>query len=80
MNIILCIIIFFQFLIILYLLVKNQTRSYSNKADVLKGIELERRKREYKQYLESYYFDTMPPESVKNGYKEIEKEVLGYYL
>lgn len=51
-----------------------------NKTDILKGMELERRKKEYHDYLKSYYYDTIPPISVRDGYKEIEKEVLGYYL
>lgn len=47
---------------------------------VRKGMELERRKREYREYLESYYADSMPPPSVSEGYRDIEREVLGYTL
>jgi hypothetical protein len=45
-----------------------------------KGMELERRKREYREYLESYYAGCMPPPSVREGYRDIEMEVLGYTL
>lgn len=59
---------------------KPKNNIIHSKSDILKGMELEKRKREYREYLDSYYYDTMPPPSVKNRYKEIEKEVLGYYL
>ena len=65
---------------LIYLIRKPKNIIVYNKSDILKGMELEKRKREYRKYLDSYYHNTMPPPSVRNGYKEIEKEVLGHYL
>lgn len=80
MIIVLMIIICILLILLIYSIRKSKNIVIHNKFDILKGMELEKRKREYREYLKSYYYNTMPPPSVRDKYKEIEKEVLGYYL
>ena len=80
MTIVLMIIICILLICLIYLLRKQRSIIVHNESDILKGMELERRKREYREYLDSYYYNTIPPPSVRDGYKKIEKEVLGHYL
>lgn len=67
-------------ILLIYLIRKSKNIIIHDKSDILKGMELEKRKQEYRKYLNSYYYDTMPPPSVRDRFKEIEKEVLGHYL
>ena len=51
-----------------------------NEDDIKKGMELEKEYKRYRDYLRSYYYDTIPPESeVKEGYRQIRKKILGHY-
>ena len=43
-------------------------------------MELKRRNRQFREYLDSYYYQSIPPIGVvEEGYKKIKKEVLGHY-
>ena len=43
-------------------------------------MELEQEYKRYRDYLNSYYYDTIPPVGVaEEGYKKIRKKVLGHY-
>lgn len=43
-------------------------------------MELERRNKKFRDYLDSYYSDTISPIGVaEEGYRKIRKEVLGHY-
>ena len=75
-----CVIIVLLIVIIFLLFKRPKNILIHNESDIRKGMELQRRKQEYRDYLESYYYDTIPPTSVKDRYREIEKEVLGHYL
>ena len=51
-----------------------------NEDDIKKGMELEKEYKRYRDYLNSYYYDTIPPEGeVKEGYRQIRKKILGHY-
>ena len=75
-----CVIIVLLIVIIFLLFKRPKNILIHNESDIRKGMELQRRKQEYRDYLRSYYYDTIPPVSVKEGYRKIEKEVLGHYL
>ena len=77
---VICLVIIIVLLILLLSIVQNNAKVH-NKSDIELGMEYERRKREYKEYLSSRYYDTIPPlDEVREGYREIEKEVFGHYL
>lgn len=76
LYIIICIILFF----IGFLLGRKNNIIIHNEDDIKKGMELERRNKKFRDYLDSYYSDTIPPIGVaEEGYRKIRKEVLGHY-
>jgi hypothetical protein len=76
LYIIICILTFF----IGFLLGRKNNITIHNEDDIKKGMELERRNKKFKDYLNSYYYDTIPPKGkVEEGYRKIRKEVLGHY-
>ena len=43
-------------------------------------MELEREYKRYRDYLNSYYYDTIPPKGeAEEGYRRIRKKILGHY-
>jgi len=63
-----------------FLLGRKNNIVIHNEDDIKKGMELERRNKKFRDYLNSYYYDTIPPTSeVQEGYRRIRKEVLGHY-
>lgn len=76
LYIIICILTFF----IGFLLGRKNNITIHNEDDIKKGMELERRNKKFRDYLNSYYYDTIAPKSVvEEGYRKIRKEVLGHY-
>lgn len=76
LYIIICILTFF----IGFLLGRKNNITIHNEDDIKKGMELERRNKKFRDYLNSYYYDTIPPVGVaEEGYRKIRKEVLGHY-
>lgn len=81
MTILLVICLVIIIVLLILLLSKQNNIIVHNKSDIELGIEYERKKREYKEYLKSRYYDTIPPlNEVREGYRQIEKEVFGHYL
>ncbi len=76
LYIIICILTFF----IGFLLGRKNNITIHNEDDIKKGMELERRNKKFRDYLDSYYSDAIPPIGVvEEGYRKIRKEVLGHY-
>lgn len=71
-----CIVAFF----IGFLIGMKNDITIHNEDDIKKGMELEREYQKYKDYLKSYYYDTIPPKGeVEEGYRKIRKKILGHY-
>jgi len=76
LYIIICILTFF----IGFLLGRKNNITIHNEDDIKKGMELERRNKKFRDYLDSYYSQSIPPIGVvEEGYRKIRKEVLGHY-
>jgi uncharacterized membrane-anchored protein YhcB (DUF1043 family) len=77
---ILYIIIIVLVFIIGFLIGRKNNITIHNENDIERGMELQRRNDEYRKYICSKYYDTIPPRSeVQEGYRKIRKEVLGHY-
>jgi hypothetical protein len=76
LYIIICILTFF----IGFLLGRKNNITIHNEDDIKKGMELEREYKRYRDYLNSYYSDTIPPKGeAEEGYRRIRKKILGHY-
>ena len=63
-----------------FLVGRKNNITIHNEDDIKKGMELERRNKKFRDYLDSYYSDTIPPIGLaEEGYRKIRKEVLGHY-
>ena len=76
LYIIICILTFF----IGFLLGRKNNITIHNEDDIKKGMELEKEYKRYRDYLNSYYYDTIPPPGeAEEGYRRIRKKILGHY-
>ncbi len=75
LYIIICILTFF----IGFLLGRKHNITIHNEDDIKKGMELERRNKKFKDYLDSDPYVIHPRTYVEGRYRQIRKEVLGHY-
>lgn len=75
LYIIICILTFF----IGFLLGRKTNITIHNEDDIKKGMELERRNKKFRDYLNADPYTIHPRSYVEEGYKKIRKEVLEHY-
>jgi hypothetical protein len=62
-----------------FLIGRKNNITIHNEDDIKKGMELEREYKRYRDYLDSYYSNTIPPIGVaEEGYRQIRKKILGH--
>ena len=77
---IISILIFLFGIFIGFMMSKSYHIIIHNDDDIRKGMELERTNKQFRDYLDSYYSQEIPPVGVvEEGYRKIKKEVLGHY-
>ena len=80
LYIIICILILIIGIIGGILLGRKNNITIHNEDDIKKGMELEKEYKRYRDYLNSYYYDTIPPKGeVEEGYRKIRKKIFGHY-